>query len=75
MPEQFPAIRSYFARLVALGDDRLLGGARRHDSPRFASRRQAESWMASGIKVNRQAGHECSGRVLASSRAPEIPKG
>lgn len=65
-------IRSYIVVIVA-GKGVLLGGVKRHFSSRFASRADAESFMATSVEQNQLAGRDIiSAEIRESHQKPEI---
>lgn len=65
-------VRSYFG-LFKAGDGVLLGGVKSHESSRFESESDANSWLEVCVKANLEAGRDVAFKtVMASERMPEI---
>ena len=66
--------RSYVGVITAEPGGMLLGATRRHSSSRFTTRADAEGWIESAIKINREANRAVSERgiVETSEKEPEI---
>lgn len=64
--------RSWVASYWKVGAGTMLGGVKRSRSSHFASRVDAAARLASAIEINRGAGVEVAGQVVASSHFPEI---
>ena len=65
-------MKSYFAKITAMGSEPLLGGVRVHVSSRFETRKMADEFGEQSIKANGEAGRLAVYSVETSEFKPEI---